>query len=302
MEEEMGYHAVKKSLAVLGAVVVFTCFGVVAGASAHTGEWAKFNYCPSTNPSAFKCLQSVTNGGKVVLGKKTVPIVNPVTLQGGLTEAEENEAGERFSRMIPATNGQTLTKAAQPVPGGLAGLVNCKEISNIIVRASCELAFENGLTGVNATLELAKPVNEVLVGQQNLAFEEGVGLVLPVRVHLENPFLGSGCYVGSSSSPLMWNLTTGVTAPPAGTAPLTGTAGIVEFIENAQILKLNNSRLVDNGWSAPHASGCGGFLIEYLVDPVIDSTVGLPSAAGKNVAQLENVNSVIALAEEVNNH
>jgi hypothetical protein len=58
--------------------------GVAASASAHTGIWARFNQCPSTNPSVFKCLQSVTSGGKVVLGNKNVPIVNPVTLLGGV--------------------------------------------------------------------------------------------------------------------------------------------------------------------------------------------------------------------------
>ena len=44
-----------------------------------------------------------------------------------------------------------------------------------------------------------------------------MAMKLPVKMHLENPFLGSNCYVGSSSSPLIWNLTTGTTAPPAPT-------------------------------------------------------------------------------------
>jgi len=52
-------------------------FGFVPAASAHTGEWAKFNYCPSTNKAVFKCLQSVTTGGRVVLGKKKRPDRQP---------------------------------------------------------------------------------------------------------------------------------------------------------------------------------------------------------------------------------
>ena len=55
------------------------------------------------------------------------------------------------------TNGITLSKAPQPVPGGLAGLVNCKEISNFLLRISCEVTFENGVTGLDSTLELARP-------------------------------------------------------------------------------------------------------------------------------------------------
>src|SRR5689334_5915147 len=66
-------------------VAAIAVLALAASASAHTGEWAAFNYCPSTNAEAFKCIKSVTNGGEIVLGKKTVPIVHPVTLQGGLT-------------------------------------------------------------------------------------------------------------------------------------------------------------------------------------------------------------------------
>lgn len=53
--------------------------------------------------------------------------------------------------------GVTLSKTPEPVPGGLAGLVNCKEIMNVLIRISCKATLESGATGVNATLELAKP-------------------------------------------------------------------------------------------------------------------------------------------------
>jgi hypothetical protein len=279
------------------AVVAVSALVLVPGASAHTGEWARFNYCPSTNPSTFKCLYAETYGGKVVLGKKTVPIVNKVILQGGYTT--ENAAGD--ATFIAATNGVTLSKTPQPVPGGLTGLVNCKEISLGWLRASCEAIFENGLTGVNSTLELALPANQIIVSQRHLAGEKGVGLKLPVKVHLENPLLGSECYVGSSSSPLIWNLTTGETSPPAGTAPLRGTAGTAEFLEEGEIFELEHAKLVDNAWSAPGATGCGGWPAEYILDPIINASVGVPSAAGKNVAILEN-NSFIAEAAGVNAH
>ena len=291
-----------RTLCMAMAVTALAVLGFASSASAHTGRWAAFNNCPSTNPSAFKCISSVTNGGKVVLGSKTVPIVNPVTLQGGLTEAEENEAGERFAHLIAATNGQTLTKTPQPVPGGLAGFVNCKEISNFLVRIGCEAIFENGLTGVNATLELAKPASEVVISQNNLVFEEGNALILPVKIHLENPLFGSGCYVGSNSAPLMWNLTTGETKPPAGTAPLHGIGGHIEFYEESQIAEVTGTSLVDNAWAAPHASGCGGPIVELIIDPIVDLSSGLPAAAGKNVAQLSSVTTDIALAEQVNKH
>jgi hypothetical protein len=279
----------------LVGLAILACVPTIA--SAHTGNWARFNYCPSTNPSVEKCIQSVTTGGKVVLGKKTVPIVNPVTLQGGLTEPT---GPEYFSKFVAATNGVTLSKTPQPVPGGLSGLVNCKEISNSIERALCEATFENGLTGVNATLELAKPANEIKVNETNLLYEEGPALVLPVKVHLENPLLGSSCYVGSSSSPLIWNLTDGITAPPPPNKPIYGNPGSFEFLEE-EIAVFKGTELVDNAWSAPGATGCGGFLIEYILDPIINSSVGVPSAAGKNSAILVNTIS-LATASAVNEH
>jgi hypothetical protein len=293
----MRTHITKAKLSCAALLVVgLASLGIVPAASAHTGNWARFNQCPSTSEGVVKCLQAVVTKGEVVLGKKTVPVVNPVTLQGGLTKPT---AGVRS--MVAALNGETLTKTPQPVPGGLAGIINCKEISSWLVRIGCESVFENGLTGLNATLELAKPASEVKVSELNLAIEEGTALAMPVKVHLENPLLGSSCYIGSSSSPLQWNLTTGETAPPAGTAPIHGFGGTAEFLEEETLLQITGADLVENNWSAPHASGCGGPIVELILDPIIDSQVGLPSAAGKNVANLTNTVS-LATVGAVNAH
>jgi hypothetical protein len=278
---------------VMGALIA--AMVLPASALAHTGEFAKFNECPATTSGVFKCLYSVTNGGKIILGKKTTPIVNPVTLQGGYSE----ENSEGFSKFYAAINGETLTKTPQPVPGGLAGIVP-PESAPPLVKAALAFFFENGLTGVNATLELAKPASEIELNDLNLEVEEGIALKLPVKIHLENPFLGSSCYVGSNSAPIPWNLTTGVTSPPAPNGPIAGKAGFVEVKEKLEIVELTQNELVDNSWAAPKASGCGG-LLSVLVDPLIDATVGLPAEAGENTAILENTIDV-ATAGSVNSH
>jgi hypothetical protein len=283
-----------------GALAVVALAAIVfvpSAAAGPTGEYARFSNCPYTNPAVFKCLYSKTTGGKVILGNKTVPIVNPAILQGGYSE-ESEEAPAKF---YGATNGVTLSKAPQPVPGGLAGLVNCKEITIGWLRSACEAVFENGVTGVNSTLELARPASEIQISQNNLLGRQKTALRLPVKVHLENPFLGSECYVGSSSSPLIWNLTTGVTAPPAPNKPIEGATGKIHFIEEGAILELAGNKLVDNAWSAPGASGCGGFLVEYVLDPILNLAVGVPAAAGKNTAILEN-QIFISEAETVATH
>jgi hypothetical protein len=252
-----------------------------------TGEFARFQYCPYTTAGVARCLVSVTNSGEVVLGNKKVPIVNPVTLQGGYAEFEEEGPEAGFAKFFAATNGVTLSKAGQPVPGGLAGLVNCKEISNFLLRISCEATFENGVTGVTSVLELAKPASDIRISEVHLGEGIGVALKMPVKVHLENPFLGSSCYVGSESAPINWELSSGETKPPAGTAPITGKIGEVEFLEGARILRLTGNELVDNAWAAPSTNGCGG-IFSFLIDPIVSSMSGLPSAAGKNVARLKN--------------
>jgi hypothetical protein len=263
-----------------------------------TGQFTTFAQCPYKNAEVRKCIHSVTNSGEVVLGSKKVPIVNPVTLQGGAGPVDEET---EFAKFYAATNGITLSKAAQPVPGGLAGIVNCKEIKDFFLRISCEVTFENGVTGLDSTLELARPASEIRISENHLAGEYDTALEMPVRVHLENPFLGSSCYVGSSSSPIIWKLTAGEMTPPGPNKPIKGSGGEAEFLEEGAILRLKNNVLVDNSWSAPGATGCGGFLVELLLNPIINSAAGLPAAAGKNTAVLKNTLTVASALAVKNN-
>jgi len=278
-------------------LVAIASLALTASASAKlTGNYTKFAQCPYKNLEASKCIYSTTVGGEVVLGSKKVPIVNPVVLQGAYTVGD----AKGNSKFLAATNGVTLSKAAQPVPGGLAGLVNCKEISNFILKAACELTFENGLTGLNSTLELARPASEIVVNENNLAGEIGTALKMPIKIRLENPLLGESCYVGSSSSPIIWNLTSGTTSPPPPNTQIKGSAGKFEFLEEGSILGTTETKLVDNAWAAPGASGCGG-LFSFILDPIVNSAAGLPAAAGKNTAILVN-NVFIAAAQAVRNN
>jgi len=266
-------------------IAALAVFGLAATAQAKlVGNYTKFAQCPFANLEVKKCLYSTTTSGEVVLGSKKVPIVNPTVLQGGAGAVNE----EGFAKFYAASNGITLSKAPQPVPGGLAGLVNCPEIKDFFLRLSCQVTFENGLTGLNSTLELAKSASDIRVNENNLSGEVGIALEMPVRAHLENPFLGSSCYVGTSTSPLLWKLTTGTTAPPPPNTPISGKVGALEFLEEGRILELKQAKLVDNSWSAPGASGCGGFLVELLLNPIVNANSGLPAAAGRNTAILNN--------------
>lgn len=276
------------------AVAAVLC--LPAAALAHTGDFAKFNQCPSKTAGVEHCLLSETSSGEIVLGNKKTPIEHTVTLQGGYDEANE-ETG--ISAFVGASNGETLSKTPQNVPGGLLGIVP-PESSPPLVKLLSKYFFENKLTGVNATLELAKPASEIQISDFNLVNEEGVALKLPVKVHLENPFLGSKCYVGSSSSPIIWNLTTGKTNPLSPNTPISGFSGHVKTKDELRIVEITENSLVENAWAAPSAEGCGGIL-SFLVDPVINTMIGLPAGDGHNTAILNNT-IWTATATAVNNH
>jgi hypothetical protein len=265
---------------VLGAALAALCLS--AAASAET-VWTKFAPCPTKGTGVAHCLYSVTNGGEVLLGKKKAPITNKVILQGGYTEENEETGFESF---VAPTSGETLSKAAQSVEGGLLGIVP-EAGEPFLVKLLEEYFLKNKFLELNATLELAKPASEIKLSTFSLLAKFGTALQLPVKVHLENPFLGRSCYVGSSTSPIIWNLTTGKTSPPEGHEAIKGKAGFPNITESDELTEITENELVENDWKAPEATGCGG-IISFLLDPIIDAEAGLPSEAGVSVAKLKN--------------
>jgi hypothetical protein len=251
-------------------------------ASSHnpTGEYAQFAECPLANEAVFACIYSESSGGYFQIGKKTVPLVNPVTLQGGISLSESFE--EAF---VGAENGETLSRTPQPVPGGLLG-IEAPKWWPLWLQNWFNNQINEGLTGVTATVELAGPASQITVSPLNLLFEEGTALSLPTKIKLSNPILGSSCYIGSNSSPVTIDFTSGETSPPPPNEPIHGSAGTPEFNEAETILTLSGGSLVNNSFAAPAVHGCGG-LFSLFVDPLVDSLVGLPSPAGTNAAVLE---------------
>jgi hypothetical protein len=262
--------------AVLGALL-FT--SVALGAPHHpTGEFAQFSDCPLSNPAVDNCVYSVTSSGSFTVGTKTVPIVNPVTLQGGFHTNEE--VSPLLLEFKGAEDGNTLSKTPQPVPGGLLG-ITAPTWWPIAIQEWFNKGINSGLTGVSATVELAAPATSIFLSTNHLIAGKGTALTLPVKVHLENALLGSACYIGSSSSPLVIELTTGTSGK------VTGSPGTLTFNKDFSIATIAGGKLVSNTFSAPGATGCGGFLIEYLLDPLVNSILGVPAGSGSNTAILE---------------
>ncbi len=235
-------------------------------------EYSVFNDCPVNTPGVVGCIVSYTSSGEFHLGSKTVPIVKTITLQGGTSATSPD--------LVPAADGNTLSKTALPLPGGLIGI---------------ELLPP--LTEVSTTAELAGPV-ALNVG--NLFAGKGTAVSLPIKAKLDNPLLGSSCLIGSESTPIDPQLTAGTTNPPAPGKPITGSKGTLEFAGDGNIVVVRGATLVDNAFSVPGASGCGG-LLSLIIDPSVDLIAGLPAGPGHNTAILnstfENVSSALVKAQ-----
>jgi hypothetical protein len=250
-------------LATAALALSLAAVGVSPAMATPKGEYAVFSECPLSNPELTGCLAAHTESGHVTLGNQEVPIALTQTLQAGLINR-----GLGDKEVV----GATLTKTAQKVPGGLLG-IKCSEITGEWwlekeARKLCAWLFENKLTNVYATTELAGTVS---LSEIALELEEGTALVLPVKVKLENELFGSECYIGSSSEPIKLELSS---SPTVG-----GKFGKTSTRAGGGILVISENTLAGNSFSAPEATGCGLF---GLLDGLINSKLGLPAKTGNS--------------------
>ncbi len=282
------------SLAALG-------FAAPAMAGKPTGRYANFGACPTKTSGVNFCVFAQTNSGEFKIKKTEVPITKTITLQGGIIDNEVT--GEET--FVNASSGETLSKTPETVPGGLLKIVAPKGWPEFLQKFFNEIV-NKGITGVTASTEL-----EGTVGISRGALLTGApgALTLPVRVHLENSFLGNECYVGSKAHPVDLGLTTGTTSPPLPNEPITGSLGEPEFVEEGGVLTLlvlRKNSLVNNTFAAPEAEGCGSQILfglfTGLVDDAVDSELELPSVSGNNTAilkgTLENASAAAVIKSE----
>lgn len=259
-----------------------------------SGEFVNFGDCPLSNPATVGCVFAQTTSGEFDIGSTAVPITKTITLQGGLPITEENP----LISVIPATDGNTLSKTPQTVPGGLFKIMAPEFLPEPLRKIFNEF-IDKGFTGVTATTEL---VSAPKISLGNALSASGTALLLPVRVHLENSFLGNNCFIGSKANPVTVEFTTGTTSPPLPNKPITGSVGEVEFKDGGALIIDRKNSFVNNSFAAPEAEGCGSQILFGLFTGVIDSAVGaeigLPSTAGHNTAVL-NGNEEVGVAAAV---
>jgi hypothetical protein len=294
----------RRTLITLFAVMVpLAALGFASSANAN--PYTVFEQCPLGFPGLRYCLYGTTTSGEFAIGSTKVPINKTIVIQGG---ALPTETAPNTFYVIPAKNGESLSKTELNVPGGLLDIIKCEEIKGTgwfetEARKACEAVFEGKLLGVTATTETAATLlNPAVLSLHNLFAESGAALTLPVRIHLKNTFLGNSCYIGSEAHPIQLNLTTGITSPPSPNKPIEGFVGEEGEEGEGGILTVHPLKLVDNAFSVPTAEGCGElFGYTGFLDSIVDAKLGLESKAGNNTAILQGEQK-LATASEVEKH
>ncbi len=257
----------RKILVAAGATLAsMALLASAAEATTPAPPYEDFAGCPSKaeTPVVATCIKFTFDSGSIGIGKREVPVTNPIVLRGGTEQITGKFIHNSEGGIVPVQ---------QTVPGGLIGLTGFTWLD--------ELLGSNEQLKLSATVELAGNP-----GPTNLP-----AFTVPVRIHLENPALGSACYVGSEENPITLSLITKTTSPPPPNEPITGeAAGRLTPEEARPAVKTSATpgKYVDNAYAVPGASGCslkiGPF--QLPIDELVDDAYGLPSAAGTNTTTL----------------
>lgn len=173
--------------------------------------------------------------------------------------------------------------APTAIPGGLLGLMCPSDIP--VVTGVCNSITNISLNKVMATVESAGTPTEfnltsgLTTGQQIVK--------LPVRIHLENPLLGSNCYIGSASDPVILR-PQNTTAPAVAIQRFDGDG--TPNADGGEMLRfaLTGNTQGDTTFSVPKATGCGlGGILSWAVN----LKTGLPSTSGNNHLTLNNAST-----------
>jgi hypothetical protein len=199
-------------------------------------------------------------------GKVTVKMTQPIVLKGGF---EEN-LNTGIEKWVGARGAPTIQPVAQPGPSLTKG-VDTSLLSPAELERYTYYVKDAKETKTTATVELAGPASELAVNPGNLLTEEGTAFSFPVKVKLNNPFLGESCYVGSDEHPITVEFTTGTSGE------LKGKAGNVTFPTQGYLIVIRNDTLVSSDFASPGVEGCG---VDGGADAALNSALGLPSATG----------------------
>ncbi|MGW4704629.1 hypothetical protein [Streptomyces sp. NPDC004285] len=287
----MSLASSRTRLATLSALTALGAFASLGTATATTpqlnGGWAPFDRCPVDAPAmlatdgldqAPQCVSSSSASGAIKLGNTTV-ITGRTNLQIGVIQNADGT-----SSVVAPPAGSLIADSAT-VPGGLLGLMCPSDIP--FITDICRQLSDAKLNKITATMESVGTPSD---------FDQIAGVLtdmpivaIPVRIHLENPFLGSNCYIGTKANPIILR-PNNKTSPDFSVERYNGDGSANEEGDLSR-LNILGSTQVDTTFAVPGASGCGLGL--GLVNGAVNLKTGLPSAAGRNSLTLDNTQTYL---------
>lgn len=273
---------------ILTIVALGTGMASAATAPGLNGDWSPFSRCPVENPAMTAadgsstialCLASDSPSGTMQLGGVNVP-TGDVNLQVGLVENASTG-----SYAVVAPSGGAITADPVTIPGGLLGLMCPSSIP--VVTAVCDEITNNSLNKITAVVQSAGTPSDFSLAA---GLSSGTPIItVPVKIQLENPLLGSSCYIGSDSSPILLSPQNEVT-PAVGAVAFDGdgtpdSAGVMQAIQST------GGTQGDDTAAVPGATGCG---LLGILDGAVNAKVSLPAAAGASTITLNNATASLA--------
>ena len=203
--------------------------------------------CPATAES---CVSVVVQSGTFDNNGFNLPIG-----KGDMIIAAEAGSGEGESTvLLPRDDGHHgVYSKPLTVPGGVLGI---------------DLPFGNlfGLAAVTAEVEAtAAPTLNGIITDMDLS--------IPVRMKINNAFLGDNCYLGSAAAPVNLRL-----APDPSVVPT-----YTVLPDNA--LKVSPVGNQATGFALPAASGCGPF---GVLNPIVNWRAKVPATSGTSLSTISD--------------
>ncbi|MFF4170615.1 hypothetical protein [Streptomyces sp. NPDC001744] len=277
------------TVSALTALGAFASTGMATAAAPQlNGGWAPSTRCPVDAPAmlatdgldqAPQCVASFSLSGSIKLGNTTVT-TGKTDLQIGTIQNSDGT-----SSVVAPASGAIIADSAT-VPGGLLGLMCPSDIP--FITSICKQLSDGSLNKITATLESVGTPSD---------FDQIAGVLtdqpivtIPVRIRLQNPFLGNNCYIGTKEKPILLR-PRNRTAPEFGFERFNGDGSANEEGDMSR-LNLLGATQYDNTFAVPGASGCGLGLLG-LIDGAVNLKTGLPSAAGKNSLVLNNTQTYL---------
>ncbi|HEX7278305.1 MAG TPA: hypothetical protein VF255_01660 [Solirubrobacterales bacterium] len=263
-------------LGVFLAAVVALLAAAPAAFAVQSDQYDAFTACPTDHPllndpsAGFAICAAGVGDAQLRIGDRTIQLdragVQFAATEAGTEEPDCPSPGSCFGRVPGSTRVEDDPSLVRLGPPGHGKHRNWKGWSR---------GKGKGLY-LKLTVESAGDLSAFSLAP---LFEAPVPLFkLPIKVHIEAPWLGRDCYVGSDRHPIF--LQPFIGGPPAN----------VEFLADpngfpVEQIVATGLPLVDQAVEIPAARNCGhrGYRSDLMANAVVNRFLDLPSPAGQNL-------------------